>query len=228
MDYQNDYYKVHNTFHSEDAPRKFSELKQLISEEKFEKIVDLGCGGGYVTRLVKKEYKPKEIIAVDVSREAIKHAKSQDKGNTHYKVADAFEFESKDTDLVIITDLVEHVEEPKKLLKHISKYSKELIVRIPLELTFSNTLFKTLGIKDEYSKFREKYGHLHHYTVKSFLDQVESSNWKVENYKVFKVPKRSYFPLELMRLLFYPLYFVNPVWAANMIGGFLIVRACVK
>ena len=125
MDYQDDYYKVHNTFHSEDAPRKFSELKQLIAKEKFEKIVDLGCGGGYVTRLVKKEYKPKEIIAVDVSREAIKHAKSKDKGDTQYKVADAFEFESMGTDLVIITDLVEHVEDTIKLLKHISKYSKE-------------------------------------------------------------------------------------------------------
>jgi len=226
MDYQKDYYKVHNTFHSEDAPRKFSELKQLISkEESFRKVVDLGCGGGYVTRLVKKEYNPKENIAVDVSSEAIEHAKSKDKGNTKYKVADAFEFESKETDLVIITDLVEHVENPKKLLEHISTYSKELVVRIPLELTFSNSLFKTLGIKDEYSKFREKYGHLYHYTVTSFLKQLESSNWETESYKVFKVPKRSCFPLELMRLLFYPLYFINPVWAANITGGFLVVRA---
>ena len=228
MDYQKDYYKVHNSFHSEDAPRKFSELKQLISKDKFEKIVDLGCGGGYVTRLVKKEYKPKEIIAVDVSREAIKHAKDKDKSNIKYVVADAFTFDSKETDMVIITDLVEHVDDPKKLLRHISTYSKELLVRIPLEHTFSNSLFKKLGFKDEYAKFREKYGHIHHYTVKSFINQLKESNWNVKEFRVFKVPKRSYFPLELLRLFFYPLYFINPVWAANMIGGFLIVRASVK
>lgn len=227
MDYQGEYYKLHKTFHSEDAPRKFDEVAAVLSSNfKPKKIVDLGCGGGYVTRLIYERYKPEELVAVDISDVAIHHAKKEDKINIiKYMVRDAFKFNPKNTDLVVITDLVEHVKNPSRLLGSISKYSPSVVVRVPLERTYVNTLLLRLGILDEYSRFRKKYGHLHHYAKNEFASMLEKSGWSVENYKIFPLPKRSYLPLEILRLLFYPLYLITPLMTANLVGGFLVIRA---
>ena len=50
-------------------------------------ILDAGCGSGYSTRLISKQYNPKELIAFDFMPEQIKSAKKKDP-HGHYFVGD--------------------------------------------------------------------------------------------------------------------------------------------
>ena len=226
MDYQSEYYKIHTSFHGEDALRKFCEISTVLSNYRPQKIVDLGCGGGYVSRLIYKKFKPVMMIALDVSEEAIKHAKDQDNnGRIEYVVGDALKFRTNKVDLVIINDLIEHLSQPSLLLKNIKEYSSLIIIRVPLEKTFVNTIFRKLNIKNEYARLRKKYGHIYPFTEKEITSLLNNSGWKIEYKKIFPIPKRSYLPFEIIRLSVYPLYYIFPSVAALLNGGFLVAKA---
>jgi ubiquinone/menaquinone biosynthesis C-methylase UbiE len=44
------------------------------------RVLDLGCGSGWATRLVAKRFRPKKIIGVDISDEMVRLAAEQSKG----------------------------------------------------------------------------------------------------------------------------------------------------
>ena len=88
-------------------------LKQEKEKQKTLKILEVGCGMGYLTYAIHKEgYK---IIGLDISENAIKEA-TKDFGQL-YICADVFDYANthKDEyDLIILTQVFEHIEEPIK------------------------------------------------------------------------------------------------------------------
>lgn len=100
------------------------------------KVLDVACGEGYGSALLKK-WGAKKVIGVDCSEEAIKKAKKYFKQvNVEYMVADACQlpFEDNSFDLVVSFETIEHVDDDVAFLKEIQRVAKKdavIIVSCP-------------------------------------------------------------------------------------------------
>ena len=91
-------------------------------QEQVLKILDLGCGGGFLTNHLSKD--GHEVTGVDLSDDALNTAKKYDETKrVTYTKADATELPFADAtfDVVCAMDLLEHVEDYDKMLKEVSR-----------------------------------------------------------------------------------------------------------
>lgn len=118
------YYSRAEKFNDENRNFWFKRLK--IKDGM--KVLEVGCGGGLYTNMIKKYYPNCEVYGIDIDENHIKFAKSKSKElklNVKYSVADIKSLPFKDEyfDLVFSHTVVEHVEfndfinEQKRVLK---------------------------------------------------------------------------------------------------------------
>ena len=89
-------------------------------------VLDLGCGEGYGTKILKRAGASK-IIGVDINKEVIKQAKKNySSKSVFFQEGDAqgLEFKDKSFDLVISLELIEHLQNYKKYLKEVKRVLK--------------------------------------------------------------------------------------------------------
>lgn len=129
------YYKYANQIKSQTDPLAFLSskeytyypIKEYLKNKKKLNILEAGCGYGYLTYAMNKA--GHNIIGIDISKNAIKFARSQF-GN-YFLDEDIEKFSSKINkkfDLIVATELIEHLTEPTsfiasclKLLSHKGK-----------------------------------------------------------------------------------------------------------
>ena len=58
----------------------FEPTLSLMDVRPTDRVLDLGCGSGWATRLVAKRFRPKKIVGVDISDEMVRRAAEQSKG----------------------------------------------------------------------------------------------------------------------------------------------------
>ena len=116
--------------------------KTLIGEIKNLKVgtkVDVGCGEGYTLDRIIKEKIGKNYIGIDNSPTAINLGKELFPG-VNLQVADIYQLSLADnsSDLVICTEVLEHLDNPFVALKEIIRVSKKyLVLSVPNEPFFS-------------------------------------------------------------------------------------------
>lgn len=88
-------------------------------------ILDVGCGSGYSTQLISKEFNPSLLIAFDYMIEQIKLAKKRSiKANFFVGDVAKLELPSNSFDAVFIFGILHHVPEWKKALHEIANVLK--------------------------------------------------------------------------------------------------------
>jgi len=58
----------------------FEPTLPLMDVKASDRVLDLGCGSGWATRLVAKRFHPKKIVGIDISDEMVRRAEEQSKG----------------------------------------------------------------------------------------------------------------------------------------------------
>lgn len=147
--------------------RRFREVEKLI-EPKGGNILDIGCADGAFTEVILAKSKAKRVTAIDVSEKNISWAKKHWKKTIKIKfvVGDAhhLKFKNHSFDAVFALEVLEHVFEPKKVLKEI----KRVLIKggygiflVPAE----NLLFRTIWYfwSNYYVGRVWKHTHLHAY-----------------------------------------------------------------
>ncbi len=89
-------------------------------------VLDVGCGGGFLTNTLAKE--GHTVTGIDLSEKSLKIAKKHDKTNTvSYIHANAYNlpFEKESFHVVCAMDILEHVEDPLKLIQEASRVLKQ-------------------------------------------------------------------------------------------------------
>ncbi|MCU7550849.1 methyltransferase domain-containing protein [Chitinophagaceae bacterium LB-8] len=109
-----------------------------MNNSKTIKIMEVGCGLGYLTyALVKEGY---DVIGIDISKNAVDEA-IKSFGN-YYICADVFEYVSEHQNLynvIILTEVIEHLNEPLKFLESIMLMLKKggrIIITTPNKTVF--------------------------------------------------------------------------------------------
>lgn len=145
----------------------YPELKKIISNYKKIKIIDFGCGAGWLVNSLSYHLGNKaEVTGVDFNPIAIKYAngiKNEMRLKSKFYTSDIASFSSRNKyDLIISLGVLHHTNDCVKAIKHISLYGKD-----------NSSLF--LGLYHKYGR-------------KPFLDYFKkiknnSNDFKFEMYK---------------------------------------------
>lgn len=187
-------------------------------------VLDVGASTGIIDNELAKSFK--KVVGIDIDREAIKHAKKKfPRKNLVFKVGDAMslDFTNSSFDLVVCTQIYEHVPDDQKLMNEIYRVLKHggvcyfagLNKWWPLEPHY-NLLFLS-WIPKKYANFYLKItgkGKIYYETLRSYsklkeLNKkfviVEYTSKILKNTSKFGYFNLSRFPVNLMAWLLSPL-----------------------
>src|SRR3989344_5248458 len=116
----------------------FQTLKGLVFKIQADSILDVGCGEGFTLNRLKENKIGKRLEGIEYSKTAIELGK---KSYPDIKITqgDIYNLSYKDNefDLVLCTEVLEHLENPTKGLKELIRVSKKyLVVSVPNEPLF--------------------------------------------------------------------------------------------
>ncbi len=120
-------YDEHAVLQREIADRLLAHLSFTKLEPK--RILDIGCGTGYFTRLLRAKYKQAEIVAVDLSEAMVQHTRRAHKrrlpwhGRNQHSTGDAaaMPFKAEQFDLVCSNLAMQWLPEPQQMLREMRR-----------------------------------------------------------------------------------------------------------
>lgn len=227
MDYQNEYLKLNKDLHDSESEEKIKNIFSILPKDlKPKTILDVACGSGKILTAISKEMNPERSVGIDISEKIIEIAK---KNNTNYIsewiTYDIFDYKDEVFDLLLAVDIVEHVEDDDRFLKKVSELGKNIVIKVPIESNFINKMVTFLsGGKINPLRDTEKhYGHMHHYSVRDFLELIRNSNLMIMKIRYMHLPKRSKVFWEIFRILLFPIWFVSKKGYVRFNGGFMLL-----
>ena len=134
------------------ADRNNSDWRELSARYKAENIislytrsggnsgpnmVELGCGDGAIARELERRGFGRTYVGYEISDSAVEKAQTRNYDNpTKFKLFDGIrsDAEDKSFDLAIVSHVLEHVEDPRMLLREAARISNHVFVEVPLEL----------------------------------------------------------------------------------------------
>ncbi len=152
--------------------------KTLKHQLQFENILEVGCALGILLNKMADILLIKNRFGIDISPENIKYARENYTdtqffcGTVDELKKDANQsFPNKNYDLVLLSDIVEHIPDDKKFLKEISTISNYVLLNLPLEKCFNNR-------KRKYGE-SDPSGHLRNYNLSDAKELVTSSGFEI-------------------------------------------------
>lgn len=100
--------------------------------DKKSTVLDIGCGNGFVAK--QGATKAKKVTGIDTDRTNINQAKRQhSKENIEYVLGDATNHEfGEHYDAVILSNVLEHIEDRVAFLNKVRQLSDTLLIRVPV------------------------------------------------------------------------------------------------
>jgi SAM-dependent methyltransferase len=160
---------------------KAEQLKKLIPDYlTFNSVLEIGCAMGILLNNLAEQLSIKNVYGLDISGENIKVAKELYPGNTFFQgtIEDLKSITSKNCmppefDLIILSDIIEHIPDEMKFLKMVKEISSYVLINLPLEKCFRNR-HRKYG-EDDHS------GHLHCYDREMALSLINQTGFEVIN-----------------------------------------------
>ena len=149
------------------------------------KILDIGCGDGTVIEFLSKNNKPKEIIGIDISKRAVDYVKN--KGYEAYELdvlSDDFVkfLGNKYFDYIIITEVLEHIQDPEKVVVAIKNhFNKSIFISIPNSGFFLHRLRLLFGRFPVVVIVQHVKEHVRFWTLKDFIYWCNYLGYNVDN-----------------------------------------------
>lgn len=117
-------------------------IKRIASEidrSGAQKILDIGCGEGYPDRYLLDKFGSKlEILGIDSNPDLLKLAQERNP-EAKYRKQNIFklEFAENQFDLVLMTEVLEHLDNPLEALLKINSFAPTTLISVPYEPWFS-------------------------------------------------------------------------------------------
>ena len=197
-----------------DVDQKKQQFNLEVPKDKFianyigtgKKVLDVGCFTGYCSKAFQEM--GNTVVGIDASSPAIKKAQECYPDLEFYCI-DAMNlttrFPSDTFDIVVTSEVIEHVLDPKIFLKAINQ-----ILRLGglLILTTQNSNALHLRLRMLIGKFRWDFKHFRLYSKPEIVHEIRNGGFDIEVVKV--VPINPYGPSKLMRSFVYYIAKIYP------------------
>ena len=176
--YSNDEYLTNNpNWHTEDSPWKALQILKIVAKNKLKPktICELGCGAGQILNELSKNIEGCQFIGYEISKTAYDFCKSIKNDTLTFYYEDLLREENKAFfDVLLVIDVVEHIEDFFSFLRKSKKKATYKIFHIPLELTAQSILRMNPILNG-----RKKYGHIHYYTKDLALEALKDCGYEI-------------------------------------------------
>jgi SAM-dependent methyltransferase len=218
------YLERYPAWHSNESPWKAREIMKMIERSgiKPKSICEVGCGAGEILRLLQEEMDAEcSFWGYEISPQAFELAKSKGNERLQFKLAD-FRLEDGFFDLLLLMDVIEHVEDCFSFLRDLKSRSQYKIMQIQLDLSVQTILRPNalLGFRSTSGHV----GHVHYFTKGIALAMLEDLGYEVLDY--FYTRRTHWAPTFLGRLLQLPrvlLYAMRKDLAVRIFGGYSLL-----
>jgi methyltransferase family protein len=216
-----EYAEKHPNWHAEDSNWKARQVLRLLDRNhlRCKTICEVGCGAGEILKQL-QAYMGSEckFWGYEVSPQAFELCSRRANERLHFMLRDIRQDHDASFDLLLIIDLLEHLEDYFSFLRDIRSKSVYKIFHIPLELSA-----QAISRSDVFVGLRATYGHIHYFTKETALSVLEEAGYEVLDFFYtagsIERPAKSrqaYLARPLRRLLFS----IHKDLAARLLGGF--------
>ncbi|MBU0686415.1 MAG: class I SAM-dependent methyltransferase [Candidatus Margulisbacteria bacterium] len=221
---EGEYLKNNPSWHAEDSSWKAVQIVKLLDRNKIEpnSICEVGCGVGEIlSQLQKKLGKKVEFWGYEISPQAYEICKNKENSKLHFALRDILKEGSATCEVMLLIDLIEHLEDYYDFLRKIKDKSQFKILHIPLDLSAQGVLRKTPLLRS-----RKLAGHLHYFNKELALQLLKDLEYKILDVVYTSgatdLPARSVvsFISKLPRKI---LYYFNQDFAVRLLGGYSLL-----
>lgn len=178
--YLNDRYLQNNpSWHVEDSPAKAKNILKILKRNKLapRSIGEIGCGAGEILRQLQMKMDKKCIFTgYEISPQAYQLCQKKINAKLKFKLRDILKEKGSSFDLILVLDVIEHLEDYFTFLRKIKAKSEYKIIQIPLEINLFHL------IKDSFSTFRDSVGHLHFFNDQMVFRILKETGYEIVDY----------------------------------------------
>ena len=214
------YLEQNPTWHSEDSPWKAEQILKFIGRNQLtpRTVCEVGCGAGEILMRLKRNMPDDcEFWGYDISPQAHELAVTRADERLHFRLDDVLDEPHVHFDLILVIDLIEHLEDYVGFLRKLRSKGKQMIFHIPLDLS-AYTVLRNHPILD----MRSSVGHIHYFTRDTALAALRDTGYELVDwfYPTDDVPLRG-MPMKqkTLELLRRGLFKFNADFAVRLLGG---------
>jgi SAM-dependent methyltransferase len=166
-------------WHADESPWKAKYVLQLMARNSVapKTIGDVGCGAGEVLRLVHEGLGGEcTCCGYDISPQAFALSQRLSNERLQFKLADIRQEKDARFDLILVMDVIEHLEDYFSFLRDVRTKAEHKIIHIPLDVSVRTVL------RGKLPDFRAAYGHLHYFTKELALQMLKDVGYEVVDY----------------------------------------------
>jgi cyclopropane fatty-acyl-phospholipid synthase-like methyltransferase len=218
------YLHTNPTWHEEDSSWKAGHIVRMLRRHQIlpSTIGEIGCGAGEILRCLAAEYGDAvTCVGYEVSPQAYDLAKRKETRNLHFVLEDPLEGRDRAFDVVLVIDVLEHVEDYLGFLRRVRTKGTRTLFHIPLELSVQTVLRAS-----PLSRSRSLVGHLHYFTKETALATLEDAGYEVMDWAytggAVDLPSRDW-KTGLAKLPRRLLFSLHEDLAARLLGGYSVL-----
>ena len=219
-----DYLEKNPLWHTEESSWKAEHVMRMINRHKISArtICEEGCGAGEVLKQLQRRLDDEcDFLGCDVSPQAIELCRSRANEKLHFELGDATIISGRFFDVILVLDIIEHLEDYFSFLRTIKERALYKIFHIPLDLSVQAVLRATPLIRD-----RERYGHIHYFTKETALQLLRDLGYDIIDWfytaVALDLPSANLKNI-VMRVPRRLLYSINMDVAVRLLGGYRLL-----
>lgn len=175
-----EYQAKNPAWHVEESAWKASRIVRMLQRNHLSPatICDVGCGAGEVLKQLQLNLNWEcTLQGYDVSPQALELAKTRANDKLHFYHSDLRTSQEPCFDLLLVLDVLEHLEDYFSFLALLKDRGRHKIFHIPLDLS-GQTVLRKNGLL----KRRAMYGHLHYFTQETALETLRDAGYEILDY----------------------------------------------
>jgi cyclopropane fatty-acyl-phospholipid synthase-like methyltransferase len=180
-------------------------------------LCEVGCGAGGVLAALRSFYPRCKLSGYDIAPDAARFWPQHVESDIEFRVGDFLEINEQVYDVLLLLDVIEHLENPFEFLSRLHGAAAYFLFIIPLDLSALSVLREKPLLNQ-----RRNVGHIHYFTKNLALSLLRECGYEIKSWHysgaAFHAPKRTW----RTRLASFPrriAYFLNKDWGVRALGG---------
>jgi hypothetical protein len=219
-----DYLAKNPTWHVQDSLWKATKILEMIKRNDMDPatICEIGCGAGEILQQLQvRMSKECTFWGYEISPQAFSLAKPKENERLHFLLDDILEQHAINFDLILLIDIIEHLEDYFSFLRRVKPISQYKMLHIPLELS-AQYILRT----DRLMKPWHAIGHIHFFTKETALQSLKYVGYDIVDcfYTAGTIDLKAQSIKSLLaRLPRKILFAISPNFAVRILGGFSLM-----